>query len=90
MSGQLRESLDHMAEANEYKAAFIDLCEKLEGTIYFAGIKANLPYIYALYHKAKREESDRIKASFNHFISSLTEQERQLLIKARYIGDWYE
>ena len=90
MSGQLNRSLDHMAEANEYKAAFVELCAYLDGSIYFAGIKANCPQLKALYEKAKREESERIKASFKHFISNLSEQEKRLLIEANYIGKGYD
>ena len=85
MSGQLNRSLDHMAEANEYKAAFIEVMDMLTDK---SGMIPPIPLF--LYEKARREESERIKASFKHFISNLSEQEKRLLIEANYIGEGYD
>jgi hypothetical protein len=92
MSGQLNRSLDHMAEANEYKAAFIEVMDMLiciNGR-HAIGRLMIPPIPLFLYEKAKREESEKIKASFKHFISNLSEQEKRLLIEANYIGDGYD
>jgi len=85
MSGQLNRSLDHMAEAKEYKAAFIEVMDMLTDK---SGMIPPIPLF--LYEKARREESDKIKASFKHFISNLSEQEKRLLIEANYIGEGYD
>lgn len=82
-------TLDRISEQNEYKAAFIEVMECLEESK--SALPLPLPLrneLIGLWVKTKGEKEERLKGSFEHYLSNFPEEDQPLL--KQIIQEWFE
>lgn len=93
-------TLQDFTERNEYKAAFMECMRYIEGSKSGATLDVNEnigrafrpldPSCAALWHRTKRENQERLRASFNYYLTDFNESEIQAMQDMGLIGDGYE